>query len=363
MAGGDRAEVVTDALEREWEAELARTRRTGGKPSLWRAIYASRKWAFWWSAFLLLVEAAVMLAKPVLLRFFISWLQGTAPAGSTASLRRAAEGGLGYGYGFAAGLALLDCAQLVLHHASFYVTIHEGGRLKTAVVGLVYRKILRLGSQWQSKASTGQIVSIVSNDAQRYDEFPVSKWSKQSRGRWCADRIRVLKILTPHTHTPHAPGLHFTWIAPLNVLVGSVLLVLYVGWQAALVGCITTIGVMPLQVWCGRQVGYARRRTATITDRRVRLMAEVLAGIQSVKAFVWEEPFRKCISAARELERASLAWAGLMRSLTLAIFFFAPNLSAFATFVCVWAQGRPLELSTVFAVMSILQVLRCAGRF
>ena len=175
VAGSDRAEVVTDALEREWEAELARARRRGRKPSLWRAIYASRRWAFWWSAFLLLVEAAVMLAKPVLLRFFISWLQGTAPSGSTASLRRAAEGGLGYGYGFAAGLALLDCLQLVLHHASFYVTIHEGGRLKTAVVGLVYRKILRVGSQWQSQASTGQIVAIVSNDAQRYDEFPVSK--------------------------------------------------------------------------------------------------------------------------------------------------------------------------------------------
>lgn len=144
----------------------------------------------------------------------------------------------------------------------------------------------------------------------------------------------------------------------MNVLVGSFLLVLYVGWQAALVGCITTVGVMPFQIWCGRQVGKARQRTARITDRRVRLMAEVLAGIQSVKAFVWEEPFMRCISAARELERASLAWAGLMRALTLAIFFFAPSLAAFATFVCVWAQGTALELSTVFAAMSILQVLR-----
>lgn len=54
-----------------------------------------------------------MLSKPVLLRYFISWLQGTAPAGSTASLERAALGGLGYGYEFAAGLALLDGAQMV----------------------------------------------------------------------------------------------------------------------------------------------------------------------------------------------------------------------------------------------------------
>jgi len=123
---------------------------------------------------LLLVEAAVMLAKPVLLRFFISWLQGKAPTGSAPSLQKAAQGGLGYGYAFAAGLALLDCLQLALHHTAFYVTIHEGMRLKAAATGLVYRKILRLGSQWQSKASTGQIVAIVSNDAQRYEEFTTS---------------------------------------------------------------------------------------------------------------------------------------------------------------------------------------------
>ena len=149
------------------------------------------------------------------------------------------------------------------------------------------------------------------------------------------------------------------WIAPINVLVGSVLLVLYVGWQAALVGCITTIGALPLQIWCGRQAGQARRRTAGITDTRVRLMSEVLAGIQSVKAFVWEEPFRQSIAAARRLERASLARAALMRALGLATFFCASPLAAFATFFMVWARGGILHLSTVFAVMSVLQVIRC----
>jgi hypothetical protein len=174
VASTDRAGLVTDALEQAWDAELQRAEQAGRKPNLWRAIYASRRWATWFSGFLLLVEAAVMIAKPVVLRFFISWLQGKAPAGSTPSLQRAAQGGLEYGYGFAAGLALLDCLQLVLHHGSFYVTMHEGGRLKTAVTGLVYRKILRLGSQWQSKASTGQIVALVSNDAQRFEEFTTS---------------------------------------------------------------------------------------------------------------------------------------------------------------------------------------------
>jgi ABC-type multidrug transport system fused ATPase/permease subunit len=162
---------MTEALQQAWEAEQERAKCAGDSPNLWRAIYASRRWAFWCSAFFLLLEAIVMLSKPVLLRFFISWLQGAAPPGASPALQQAAKGGVGYGYGFAVGLAMLDCVQLVLHHTSFYVAIHEGWRLKTAIVGVVYRKMLRLGSRAAAAGQTGRIVTIVSNDAQRYEEF------------------------------------------------------------------------------------------------------------------------------------------------------------------------------------------------
>jgi hypothetical protein len=55
------------------------------------------------------------------------------------------------------------------------------------------------------------------------------------------------------------------------------------------------------------------------------VLAEVLGGISTVKAFVWEEPFARAISAIREKERLSISWAQLLKSFNFACFFFSPS--------------------------------------
>ena len=86
-------------------------------------------------------------------------------------------------------------------------------------------------AQWQAQASTGQIVSIIANDAQRYDEFAV--------------------------------GVPFIWLAPLSAIAGVLVIVMYVGWPAALAGCCATVGLMPVQMLCGREVGQVSKAQAT----------------------------------------------------------------------------------------------------
>ena len=323
MAKRDRAAQLTARLEEEWAVELQTQRR----PSLNRALYRTHRRAFYVTGVLLFMEYALMLAKPVVLRYLLSWLNGTvaseAEVGSTRHWR--------CGFGIAVGLALLDFLQTMIHHRVFFLTIRAGWRLRTSVQGLLYKKILRLDSRWQTSASTGQIVSTLANDTQRYEEC--------------------------------APSLHFVWVAPLMALAGFGLLLYYVGIGPAAVGCVVTVGVIPFQVWCGRQVGHARRVTAGRTDKRVKLMSEVLSGIQTVKAFVWEAPFRASISAARVSERESLGWAAKMRAITMGIFFVAPTLAAFVTFLTFWALDHQLELPTVFAVMTLLQTLRECARW
>lgn len=324
VAEQDRAARVTARLEEEWAVELQQTQR---RPSLNRALYRTHRRAFYVTGVLLFMEYALMLAKPVVLRYLLSWLKGNVATEAEVGSKRH----WGYGFGIALGLAGSDFMQTMIHHRVFFLTIRAGWRLRTSVQGLLYKKILRLDSQWQTSASTGQIVSTLANDTQRYEEC--------------------------------APSLHFVWVAPLMALAGFGLLVMYVGIGPACVGCVVTVGIIPLQVWCGRQVGDARRVTAGRTDKRVKLMSEVLSGIQTVKAFVWEAPFRASISAARVSERESLGWAAKMRAITMGIFFVAPTLAAFVTFVTFWGLGNPLELPTVFAVMTLLQTLRECARW
>ncbi len=315
VAEADRAATVTAALEKEWAVE-----RTKRRPSLNKALFRTRRGMFYLTGFMFATEVTIMLVKPIVLHSLLVWLNG---AGTSNDWR--------HGSGIALGLAALDFLLLFVHHAGFYLTIREGWRVRTSVQGLLYNKILRLDSRWQSSVSTGQIVSTIANDAQRYEEC--------------------------------AASFHFTWLSPIMALAGAGLLVMYVGVIPATVGCLASVGLIPLQVWCGNQVGKTRRVTASITDKRVGRMNEVLAGIQSVKAFGWSRPFRESIAAAREEERRSLSWTMVMRATTLGIFFFGPSLAAFFTFVTYWALGNTLELPAVFAAMTLLQTLRECARW
>lgn len=43
-----------------------------------------------------------------------------------------------------------------------------------------------------------------------------------------------------------------------------------------------------------------RLETALRTDRRIRLMAEIISGIKVIKMFVWEDVFKNLIESARK---------------------------------------------------------------
>lgn len=126
-----------------------------------------------WVGLWTVVEAAFQVAEPVFLGLIIDYFE----AESTTPART--------GFLYAIGLILVTLMHAIMHHVVFFGGMRTGMQMRTAAVGLVYRKALRLSQKSLGATTTGKVVNLVSSDVQRFDQT--------------------------------TPFLHFVWVGPIQV--------------------------------------------------------------------------------------------------------------------------------------------------
>ena len=89
-------------------------------------------------------------------------------------------------------------------------------------------------------------------------------------------------------------------VAIFDVCVAVPLLWYFIGWQS-LMGIIFLFLLVPFGGFLSYLSGKLRLKTAVISDRRINLMTEIVAGIREVKAHAWEWFFRDNIKEIRRL--------------------------------------------------------------
>jgi len=207
----------------------------------------------------------------------------------------------------------------------FLVTSYSNGmKVRLATCSLIYRKSLRLSSTALGNTSVGKVVNLLSNDVSRFD---------------------IVSVV-----------LHYMWAAPLLAIIVGVLLHIQVG-RGGLIGMLVIAVVTPLQSWTGKLASKFRLQTAIRTDERVRLMDEIVNGIQVIKLYAWEKSFKKLIAFARKNELKVIRKASYVRGLYMTFVLFTTRSALFSTMMAIVVLGDELTASKVFVISSLYQII------
>uniref|UniRef100_A0A8C7JV32 Multidrug resistance-associated protein 4 n=1 Tax=Oncorhynchus kisutch TaxID=8019 RepID=A0A8C7JV32_ONCKI len=195
-----------------------------------------------------------------------------------------------------------------------------------AVLGIfTLIEALCLSSAAMGKTTTGQIVNLLSNDVNKFDEVTIF--------------------------------LHFLWVGPLQAAAVLGLLWVEIG-PSCLAGMAVLVILMPTQTMFGRLFSKFRSKTAALTDNRIRTMNEVVSGIRIIKMYAWEKPFSALVNDVRRKEISKIMSSSYLRGLNMASFFAASKIIVFITFTVYVLLGNTISASRVFVAVSLYSAVR-----
>uniref|UniRef100_A0A4W2FZS7 Multidrug resistance-associated protein 4 n=1 Tax=Bos indicus x Bos taurus TaxID=30522 RepID=A0A4W2FZS7_BOBOX len=267
-------------------------------------------------AFFHFFQEGTKVVQPIFLGKMVSYIENYNPTDSAA---------LHEAYAYAAGLSTSVLVWAILHHLCFYNMQLVGMRLRVAVCHMIYRKALRLSSSAMGKTTTGQIVNLLSNDVNRFDQVTMF--------------------------------LHYLWVGPLQAVAVTALLWMEIG-MPCLAGMAVLIILLLLQSCFGKLFSSLRSKTAALTDDRISTMSEVISGIKTIKMNAWEKSFIDVISRLRRKEISKILKSSYLRGMNLASFFAVSKIMIFVTFITNDLLDNLITASQVFVVVTLFEALR-----
>jgi helix-turn-helix protein len=106
------------------------------------------------------------------------------------------------------------------------------------------------------------------------------------------------------------------WSAPLQILIGTVLLWLTIG-ASVLAGVAVMVVMIPLNKRLAKVLSALQKETLKQTDERIKSTGEMLNCIMMIKYFAWETAFSEKICKIRNAELKMLKRGLILRTLTV----------------------------------------------
>ncbi|XP_037617804.1 multidrug resistance-associated protein 4-like isoform X2 [Sebastes umbrosus] len=312
----DKSEILGEELHRLWDGEFRKATKELRKPKLSRVLVKCYGKSYAVVGLFVFSLEAIKVVQPLLLRQVILYFENYDPDDQRSLLMV---------YGYAAAMSLSTFGLTILQHLYYYHVQRTGMKIRVAMCHMIYRKALGLSSESMGQTTTGQIVNLLSNDVNRFDEITLN--------------------------------LHYLWLGPLQAMVIIVLL-----WHQIGVSCLAGVAViavmLPVQTWFGKLFGIFRSKTAVLTDVRIRIMNEVVSGIRIIKMYAWEKPFSALVAEVRRKEISQILKSSSLRGLNMASFFASSKIIVFVTFTVYVLLGNTITASSVFVTVSLYGTIK-----
>uniref|UniRef100_A0A8D2JDE4 ATP-binding cassette sub-family C member 6 n=1 Tax=Varanus komodoensis TaxID=61221 RepID=A0A8D2JDE4_VARKO len=236
------------------------------------------------------------------------------------------------GYLCATVMFCLACLQTLFEQQYMYTCVVLGMRLRTAIMGLVYRKVLVLSAAGKKATTVGEIINLVSVDVQKLMDLIIY--------------------------------FNGTWLAPIRILICFIFL-----WQllgpSALSAVLVFVFLLPLNFAIAKKRGQFQEAQMKHKDSRAKLTSTILGNIKMLKLYGWEENFMGKVLAARSQELRALRTSQFLFSASLASFQSSTFLISFIVFaVYTLADARNvLTAQKAFVSLALVHILNTAHSF
>ncbi|XP_076239794.1 multidrug-Resistance like Protein 1 isoform X1 [Calliopsis andreniformis] len=268
---------------------------------------------FLFGSLLKFVQDVMTFVSPQILKLLIGFIEG--------------HESIWKGYLYAILLLVTATFQTLILSQYFHRMFLVGLRVRTALTAAIYQKALRLSNSVRKESTLGEIVNLMSVDAQRFMD------------------------LTAY--------INMIWSAPLQIV-----LALYFLWEilgpAAFAGLAVLLILIPVNLLITNRLKTLQIRQMKDKDERVKLINEVLNGIKVLKLYAWEPSFEEKILKIRTKEIKVLKEAAYLNAGISFIWSFAPflvSLVSFATYILIDENNR-LNSTIAFVSLSLFNILR-----
>ncbi|WZZ16208.1 hypothetical protein YC2023_109297 [Brassica napus] len=288
----------------------------------WGKKTASAFCRFWWGGFWKIGNDCSQFVGPLLLNELLKSMQLNEPAW------------IGYIYAIS---IFVGVVLGVLCEAQYFQNVMRVGyRLRSALIAAVFRKSLRLTNEGRKKFQTGKITNLMTTDAESLQNeskmqsnLPITSYHVVGAiSHNCITSSPLSTIGCCLAHRRIVPGPYVPYTGPylFTVIISKTQKLTKEGLQR--------------------------------TDKRIGLMNEVLAAMDTVKCYAWENSFQSKVQTVRDDELSWFRKAQLLSAFNMFILNSIPVFVTVVSFGVFSLLGGDLTPARAFTALSLFSVLR-----